>query len=66
MISNLLYLIMSHHNISFNVGTCVRYQANLKESHLMSVKRIMYYINGTLDYGLWYYYDSSLVHNSCG
>ena len=32
MISNLLYLIMSHHNISFNVGTCVRYQANPKES----------------------------------
>ena len=38
-----------------------RYQANPKESHLTTVKRMIYYINGTFDYGLWYSYDSSLV-----
>ena len=27
----------------------------------MSIKRIICYINGTLDYGLWYPYDYSLV-----
>ena len=27
----------------------------------MSIKRIIRYINGTLDYGLWYPYDYSLV-----
>ena len=37
------------------------YQANPKESLLTTVKRIIYYITGTLDYGLCYPYDSSLV-----
>ena len=27
----------------------------------MFVKRTIHYINGTLDYGLWYLYDSSFV-----
>ena len=61
MIGSLLYLIVSRPDISFSVGTCARYQANLKESHLMSVKRIIHYINETLDYGLWYPYDFFLV-----
>ena len=61
MIGSLLYLIASHPHISFSVGACARYQANPKESHLVSVKRIICYINGTLDYGLWYLYDSSFM-----
>ena len=52
---------MSRPDISFSVEACARYQANPKESHLMFVKRIIHYINGTLDYGLWYPYDSSIV-----
>ncbi|GJW55011.1 hypothetical protein Tco_0099096 [Tanacetum coccineum] len=31
-----------------------RYQANLKESHLIVVKRIFRYLKGTLSLGLWY------------
>ena len=61
MIGSLLYLTMSRPDISFSVGTCVRYQANPKESRLMSVKRIIRYINWTLDYGLWYPYNYSFV-----
>ena len=61
MIGSLLYLTTSHPNISFSVGAYARYQANLKESHLMSIKIIIRYINGTLDYGLWYPYDYSLM-----
>ena len=61
MIGSLLYLIASHPHISFSVGAYARYQANPKESHLISVKRIICYINGTLDYGLWYLYDSSFM-----
>ncbi|GKC26436.1 retrovirus-related pol polyprotein from transposon TNT 1-94 [Tanacetum coccineum] len=30
------------------------YQANLKESHLVAVKRIFKYLKGTLNLGLWY------------
>ena len=61
MIGSLLYLRVNHPDISFCVRACVRYQANPKESHLSIVKRIIRYINGTLDYGLWYSYDSSLI-----
>ena len=61
MIENLLYLIASHPNISFSVGACARYQENPKESHLMFVKRIIFYINRTLDYGLCNPYDSSFM-----
>ena len=45
MIGSLLYLIVSHPNISFSVGACARYQANPKESHLTSIKRIIRYKN---------------------
>ena len=61
MIWSLLYLTTSHPEISFSVGVCARYQANLKKSHLTIVKRIICYINWTLDYGLWYPYDFFLV-----
>ena len=61
MIGSLLYFTGSHPNISFSVGTCDRYQANPKESHLTFVKSIIHYISGTLDYGLWYPYDSTPV-----
>lgn len=49
MVGSLLYLIVS------------LYQANPKEYHLKSVKQIIWYVNGTLDYGLWYHFDFSIV-----
>ncbi|CAM8954199.1 unnamed protein product [Rhodiola kirilowii] len=61
MIGSLLYLIASRPDIAHAVGVCARYQANSKESHLMNVKRIIRYICGTTDYGLWYTKDT----NSC-
>lgn len=41
MIGSLLYLTASRPDISFSVGVCARFQANLKESHLAAVKRII-------------------------
>jgi len=38
----------------FSVCMCARYQANPKESHLSAVKRIMRYLLGTINLGLWY------------
>ena len=61
MVRSLLYLTMSHPHIYFSVEACARYQANPKKSHLTTIKRIIRYINGTLDYSLWYPYDSSFV-----
>ena len=57
IIGSLLYLTASRSDIAFSVGVCARYQAAPKESHLTAVKRIIGYVNGTLDYGLWYSKD---------
>ncbi|XP_020978111.1 uncharacterized protein LOC110271503 [Arachis ipaensis] len=54
MIGSLLYLTASRPDIMFSVCMCARYQTNPKESHLSAVKRIMKYLLGTLNVGLWY------------
>jgi len=59
MIGSLLYLTASRPDICFSVGVCARYQANPKETHLAAVKRIIRYISGTADYGIWYTKDSN-------
>ena len=59
IIGSLLYLTASRPDIAFSVGVCARYQAAPKESHLIVVKRIIRYVNGTPDYGLWYSKDSN-------
>ena len=38
----------------YSVCLCARFQANPKESHLNSIKRIFRYLKGTKDLGLWY------------
>ncbi|KAK0570992.1 hypothetical protein LWI29_009545 [Acer saccharum] len=59
MTGSLLYLAVSRPDISFSVGVCARYQADPKESHLSSVKRIIRYVNGTSNYGIWYSFDTN-------
>ena len=51
MIENLLYLTVSRLDISFRFKVCARYQANPKESHIVVVKRIIKYVNETINYG---------------
>ena len=38
----------------FVVCLCARYQANPKESHLKDAKKILKYLKGTTNVGLWY------------
>ncbi|KAI3669157.1 hypothetical protein L6452_40383 [Arctium lappa] len=38
---------------------CARYQANSKESHLVAMKRILRYLKGTPELGIWYPKGSS-------
>ena len=59
IIRSILYLTTSRLDIAFSIGVCARYQAAPKESHLTAVKRIIRYINGIADYGLWYSKDSN-------
>ncbi|XP_075096479.1 secreted RxLR effector protein 161-like [Nicotiana tabacum] len=53
-IGSLLYLTGSRPDIVFSVGLCVRFQLNLKESHLKATKRILRYLKGTQDLVLYY------------
>ena len=54
MIGSLLYLTASRPDIMYSVCLCARFQSCPKESHLSVVKRILKYLKGTMDIGLWY------------
>jgi hypothetical protein len=56
----LLYLTASRPDISFSVGVCARFQANPKESHLTVVKRILRYVNGTVNFGISFSRNTNL------
>ena len=59
MIGSLLYLTGSKPDIMYNVCLCARFQSCRKESHLSVVKRILRYLKGTMDIGLWYPKDDN-------
>ena len=54
IIGSLLYLTTSRPNITFSVGVYAHFQAAPKEFHMMTAKRIIWYVNGTFDYRIWY------------
>nr|CAN82347.1 hypothetical protein VITISV_040746 [Vitis vinifera] len=54
MIGSLLYLTTSRPDIMYSVCLCARFQSCPKESHLSVVKRILRYLKGNMDIGLWY------------
>ncbi|KAJ9541114.1 hypothetical protein OSB04_027620 [Centaurea solstitialis] len=54
IIGSLLYLTASRPDIMFATCFCARFQVNPKESHMMAVKRILRYLKGTPNRGLWY------------
>ncbi|XP_062028636.1 uncharacterized mitochondrial protein AtMg00810-like [Rosa rugosa] len=60
MIGSLLYLTASRPDISYSVGVCARFQANPKESHMDAVKRIIRYVAGTVNCGIFYTFDTNV------
>ena len=48
-------------NIALAVGMVARFSTNPKENHMMEIKRIMRYLKGTKDYGLWYKKGGTLI-----
>ncbi|GKE62834.1 hypothetical protein Tco_1513201 [Tanacetum coccineum] len=54
MIGSLMYITGSKPDIQFSTCLCARYQENLKESHLIAIKRISRYLKGTPSLGLRY------------
>ena len=59
MIGSLLYLTASRPDLSFSVGVYARYQAKPKVSHLNAVKRIIKYVKGTENLGVYYSKNSN-------
>ena len=59
MIGLLQYLTASRPDIMFSVCMCARFQSAPKESHLLAVKRILRYLSGSIEIGLWYSRESS-------
>jgi len=60
LIGSLLYLTASTPDIMFVVCLCARYQSDSKESHYNAAMRILKYLQGTKDVGLWYPNNVSL------
>ncbi|KAJ9552836.1 hypothetical protein OSB04_016881 [Centaurea solstitialis] len=58
IIGSLLYLTASRPDIVFSTGVCARFQCDPRDSHLSAVKRILRYLKGTPDFGLWFPKDS--------
>ena len=58
MIGSLLYLTASRPDIMYATCLCARFQADPREPHLTTVKRIFKYLKGTITLGLWYPRDS--------
>ncbi|KAK6138999.1 hypothetical protein DH2020_027258 [Rehmannia glutinosa] len=53
-LGSLLYLTASRPDITFAVGVCARFQSAPKESHMTAAKRILRYLKGCQEVGLWY------------
>jgi len=58
---SLLYLIVSIPDIMFFVCTCVKFQSSPKELHFNVAKRILKYLQGTKEVGLWCPSNVSLI-----
>ncbi|KAK6122090.1 hypothetical protein DH2020_044166 [Rehmannia glutinosa] len=54
LIRLLLYLTASRPDITFAVSVCARFQSAPKESHMTVDKRILRYLKGCQEVGLWY------------
>ena len=54
MIGKLQYVVYSRLDIAFSIGIVGRFSTNPRENHLMVVKRIMRYLKGIEEFGLYY------------
>lgn len=54
LVESLRYLTFTRPNIMYAVGQVSRYMEKPKQDHFMAAKRILRYIKGTLDHGLFY------------
>ena len=60
MIGKLQYFFHTRPDIALAVGIVARFLAKPRENYVMIVKRILRYLKGTEDYGLWYKLEGNL------
>jgi len=53
-VGTLIYLTLTRSDISFAVGVMSHYMQNPKKPHLEVVRRILRYVNSTLDRSIMY------------
>ena len=61
LIGSLLYLTASRPDITFAVGVCARFQSKPKQSHYLMALKIIKYLRGTVNAGLWYSREGELA-----
>ena len=54
MIGKLQYVVHIRPIIALSIGIVARFSTNPRENHLMAMKRIMRYLKGTKEFGLYY------------
>nr|GEX60409.1 retrotransposon-related protein [Tanacetum cinerariifolium] len=61
MVGSLMYLTTSRPDLVFVVCMCARYQASPTKKHLEALKRVFWYLKGTINWGLWYPKDTVMA-----
>nr|GEY12554.1 uncharacterized mitochondrial protein AtMg00810-like [Tanacetum cinerariifolium] len=61
MVGSLMYLTASRPDFVFAVCMCARYQASPTKKHLEELKRVFWYLRGTINWGLWYSKDTAMA-----
>nr|GEV82616.1 retrovirus-related Pol polyprotein from transposon TNT 1-94 [Tanacetum cinerariifolium] len=61
MVGSLMYLTASRPDLVFAVCMCAMYQAKPTKKHLEALKRVFWYLKGTINWGLWYPKDTAMA-----
>ncbi len=61
LIGRLIYVTHSRPNISFSVGVLSRFMHNPSKLHFGAAKRVLRYLAGTKDYGIWFQKAQSFI-----
>ncbi|GJZ44135.1 hypothetical protein Tco_0591390 [Tanacetum coccineum] len=61
MVGSLMYLTASRPDFVFAVCMCARHRALPTKKHLKALKRVFWYLRGTINWGLWYPKDTAMA-----
>ncbi|GKA45598.1 retrovirus-related pol polyprotein from transposon TNT 1-94 [Tanacetum coccineum] len=61
MVGSLMYLTANRPDLVFDVCMCARYHALPTKKHLKALKRVFWYLIGSINWGLWYLKDTIMA-----